>query len=181
MLIVGATAAVSRRLIGGLADFQLAHRSLSLHLHDITAAIELQGIDIAVLDQSATEPSVEFPEILHEKLTPVCSQSGVIPNSHAALVKSALLHLTAHPDARINWFAAAGFTGSPDTRWPVSDDVNLATEATTQGPGIAIAPAHTVKTSLCTGRLTTPFPVSALSCSRYHLACPEANGRLQKV
>ena len=134
-----------------------------------------------MLDQSATEPSVEFLEILHEKLTPVCNQAGVIPNSHAALVKRPLLHLTAYPDAWINWFAAAGFTVSPDTRWPVSDDVNLAIEATTQGPGIAIAPSHTVKPSLCTGRLTTPFPVSALSCSRYHLACPEANGRLQKV
>ena len=105
----------------------------------------------------------------------------MIPNSHAALVKSTLLHLTAYPDARINWFAAAGFTGSPYNRWPVSDDVNLAIEATTQGQGIAIAPAHTVEASLCTGRLATPFPVSVLRSPRRHLACPKAKGWLQKV
>ena len=152
-----------------------------MHLHDITAATELHGIDIAVLDQPATEPSVESPKTLHESLTPACSPAGVIPNCHAALAKSTLLHLTAHPDAWKNWFAAAGFTGSPDIQWPLFDDLTLAIEAAIQGQWVAIAPAHAVEADLCSGHLTAPFPVSVLSSSRRHLAWPKAKGRLQKV
>ena len=69
VLIVGATAVASRWLIGRLAEFQRAHRTLSVHLRDIAAAAELYGIDIAVLDEPAAEPSLESQEILRERLT----------------------------------------------------------------------------------------------------------------
>ena len=151
-----------------------------MHLHDITAATELHGIDIAVLDQPATEPSVESPKTLHESLTPVCSPAGVIPNCHAALAKSTLLHLTAYPDAWKNWFAAAGFTGSPGIQWLVFDDVTLVIEAAIQGQGVAITPAHAVEADLCSGHLTTPFPVCVSSGSRYHITWPKAKDWLQK-
>lgn len=57
----------------------------------------------------------------------------------------------------------------------------LAIEAAIQGQGIAIAPAHAVEVDLRSGHLTTPFPVSVSSGSRYHLAWPKAKSRLQKV
>jgi len=70
LLIVGATVAVSCWVNSRLTNFQRAHRSLSVHLRNITAATELHGFDIAVLDQTATEPSVESPKILHERRIP---------------------------------------------------------------------------------------------------------------
>ena len=97
VLIVGATAVASRWLIGRLAEFQRAHRTLSVHLRDIAAATELYDIDIAVLDEPAAEPSLESQEILRERLTPVCSPADTAPKSPAALEKSTLLHLTAYP------------------------------------------------------------------------------------
>ncbi len=181
VLIVGATAVASRWLIGRLAEFQRAHRTLSVHLRDIAAAAELYGIDIAVLDEPAAEPSLESQEILRERLTPVCSPADTAPKSPTALAKSTLLHLTAYPDAWSNWFAAAGVTDGYDIQGPVFDDVALAIEAAIQGQGVAIAPAHAVETDLRTNRLTAPIPVSVSSGRRYHLAWPKAKSQLQKV
>ncbi len=181
VLIVGATAVASRWLIGRLAEFQRAHHTLSVHLRDIAVAAELYGIDIAVLDEPAAEPSLESQEILRERLTPICSPADTAPKSPASLAKSTLLHLTAYPDAWSSWFTAAGVTDGYDIQGPVFDDVALAIEAAIQGQGGAIAPAHAVETDLRTGRLTAPFPVSISSGRRYHLAWPKAKGQLQKV
>ena len=181
VLIVGAAAVASRWLIGRLAEFQRAHRTLSVHLRDIAAAAELYGIDIAVLDEPAAEPSLESQEILRERLPPLCSPAAPAPKRPASLAKRTLLHLPAYPDAWSNWFAAAGVTDGYDIQGPVFDDVALASEAAIQGQGVAIAPAHAVETDLRTGRLTAPFPVSISSGRRYHLAWPKAKGQLQKV
>ena len=181
VLIVGASAVASRWLIGRLAEFQRAHRTLSVHLRDIAGTADLHGIDIAVLDAPATEPSLDSREILRERLTPVCSPAGAVPDSPAALAASTLLHLTAYPDAWTHWFAAAGVTGGYGIQGPVFDDVALAIEAAIQGQGVAIAPARAVEADLRAGRLAAPFPVSVSSGRRYHLAWPKAKGRLQKV
>lgn len=181
VLIVGATALASRWLIGRLADFQRAHRALSVHLRDIASPSDLHGIDIAVLGEPANEPSVESLELLRERLTPVCSPASAVPDSHAALAGGTLLHLTAYPDAWANWFAAVGFAGGYGFQGPMFDDVALAIEAAIQGQGAAIAPAHAVEADIRSGRLVAPFPVSVSSGRRYHLAWPKAKGRLQKV
>lgn len=181
VLIVGTTAVASRWLIGRLAEFQRAHRTLSVHLRDIGEAAKLYGIDIAVLDEPAAEPSLESQEILRERLTPICGPTDTAPKSPASLAKSTLLHLTAYPDAWSNWFAAAGVTDGYDIQGPVFDGVALAIEAAIQGQGVAIAPAHALEVDLRTGRLTAPFPVSVSSGRRYHLAWPKAKAQLQKV
>lgn len=181
VLIVGATAVASRWLIGWLADFQRAHRALSVHLRDIAVPADMQGVDIAVLGEPAAEPSIESREILRERLTPVCSPSGSVPDSPAMLAEGTLLHLTAYPDAWANWFAAADFAGGFGIQGPVFDDVALAIEAAIQGQGVAIVPAHAVETDTRSGRLVAPFPISVSSGRRYHLAWPKAKGRLQKV
>ncbi|NKB55588.1 MAG: LysR family transcriptional regulator [Alphaproteobacteria bacterium] len=181
VLIVGATAIASRWLIGRLAEFQRAHRALSVHLRDVTSTAELHGIDIAVLSEAAREPSLESLEILRERLIPVCSPATDVPQTHDALAEGTLLHLTAYPDAWANWFAAAEFKGAYGFAGPVFDDVALAIEAAIQGQGIAIAPAHAVETDIESGRLLAPFPISVSSGRRYHLAWPKAKGRLQKV
>lgn len=181
VLIVGATAIASRWLIGRLADFQRAHRALSVHLRDVTSTADLHGIDIAVLSEPAQEPSIASQEILRERLIPVCSPNGDVPASLAMLADGTLLHLTAYPDAWTNWFAAAGFSGAYGFAGPVFDDAALAIEAAIQGQGVAIAPAHAVEADIVSGRLIAPFSVSVSSGRRYHLAWPKAKGRLQKV
>jgi len=181
VLIVGATAVASRWLIGRLANFQRAHRALSVHLRDIASTADLHGIDIAVLGEAADEPSVESLEILRERLTPVCSPAGTVPDSHAALAQGTLLHLTAYPDAWTSWFAAVGFAGDYGFKGPVFDDVAMAIEAAIQGQGVAIVPAHAVEADTRSARLVAPFPVSVSSGRRYHLAWSKAKGRLQKV
>lgn len=181
VLIVGATAVASRWLIARLAEFQRAHRDLSVHLRDIASSAELHGIDIAVLGAAADEPSVESQEILRERLTPVCSPSDRVPDSPEALANGTLLHLTSYPDAWSNWFRAAGFAGGYGYRGPVFDDVGLAIEAAIQGQGVALAPAHAVEADIRSGRLVAPFAISVASGRRYHLAWPKAKARLQKV
>lgn len=181
VLIVGASAVASRWLIGRLAEFQRTHRALSVHLRAIASTMEMQGIDIAVLEEPAREPSFDSVEILRERLIPVCSPAGAVPQSHEALAQGTLLHLTAYPDAWASWFAAAAFRGPYGFAGPVFDDVSLAIEAAIQGQGIAIVPAHAVEADVASGRLMAPFPVSVSSGRRYHLAWPKAKGRLQKV
>ena len=181
VLIVGAAAVASRWLIGRLADFQRAHRALSVHLRDIASTADLHGIDIAVLVEPANEPSVDSLEILRERLTPVCSPAAAVPDSHASLARGTLLHLTAYPDAWTNWFTAVGFSGGYAFQGPVFDEVAMAIEAAIQGQGVAIVPAHAVEADTRSGRLVAPFPVSVSSGRRYHLAWPKAKGRLQKV
>ena len=181
VLIVGATAVASRWLIGRLAAFQRAHRALSVHLRDIVSPAALHGIDIAVLAEPAREPSIESVEILRERLIPVCSPAGNVPDTHAALARGSLLHLTAYPEAWANWFAAVDFAGGFALQGPVFDDVALAIEAAIQGQGVAIVPAQAVEADMRSGRLTAPFPVSVASGRRYHLAWPKAKGRLEKV
>ncbi len=181
VLIVGATAIASRWLIGRLAEFQRAHRALSVHLRDVASTADLHGIDIAVLSEPAQEPSLESNEILRERLIPVCSPEDNVPANLTALAKGTLLHLTAYPDAWANWFAAAEFKGAYGFTGPIFDDAALAIEAAIQGQGVAIAPAHAVESDIASGRLVAPFQLSVSSGRRYHLAWPKAKGRLQKV
>ncbi len=162
VLVVGATAVASRWLIGRLAEFQRAHRPLSVHLRVIGSADEMHGsgIDIAVIGEAAPGPSLESCEILREMLTPVCSPARGMAKDYAMLARGALLHLASDPGAWARWFAAAGYRGANSFTGPVFGDAALAIEAAIQGQGTAIVPRLAVEEDLRSGRLAAPFPLS---------------------
>ncbi|MDA0661314.1 MAG: LysR substrate-binding domain-containing protein [Proteobacteria bacterium] len=183
VLTVGATTVASRWLIGRLADFQRAHRALSVHLRvlETAAALHGSGIDIAVLGEDADSASLESREIGREDLIPVCSPDHPVPDTPAALARTTLLHLASHSDAWPRWFAVAGLQGADSLTGPVFEDAAMAVEAAIQGQGVAIVPVLAVGQAIESGRLTAPFDLRVPSGRRYYLTWPRAKGSMHKV
>ena len=146
-----------------LADFQLTHPDIQIHLSNRRDAGQPlpEGYDLAIRRGSGRWPEMHASAFMDEQITPVCSprllkgRKAPRPNT---LHTMTWLRAEMRPADWEAWLARAGITAQAPRNALYFDHTYLALEAAIDGLGVAMAPLQLIDDELQSGRLQVLFP-----------------------
>jgi len=169
-----------RWLVPRLADFQLAHPAIQIHLSNRRDAERPlpEGYDLAIRRGHGKWPGMHAVGFMDERITPVCSPRLV--KAKKALRPETLHTMTwlraeMRPADWEAWLAHAGVTAQAPRNALYFDHTYLALEAAIDGLGVAMAPLQLIDDELQSGRLRLLFPRLVAPAPGYYIVCRKSS------
>lgn len=152
---------------------------LSVHAYQDGAAVDLAGVDFAILPQDQL-PAAGFQStpLYDERLLPVCSPGFAAQSrieTPARLARARLL--IDRPELWRRWFARAGLIQTPELAGPTIVEPALALEAALQGQGVALCCSLAAAPAMARDELVAPVDLSVGSGRRWWAVLREGRDR----
>jgi LysR family glycine cleavage system transcriptional activator len=176
-----------RWILPKIMRFQAEYPEIQLQLtttwqHDVDFQVE--PFDAAIIYGSSAGADVHSIALFDEQLTPVCAPSLLEAkplNSVADLARHTLLHPTRdHRDWKM-WLAHAHALEVDADLGQSFETLDLATNAATQGFGVAISDCSLVSEDVASKRLAMPFDIVLTTGARYYFVYPDSLAHQHKV
>jgi LysR family glycine cleavage system transcriptional activator len=176
-----------RWILPKIMRFQAEYPDIQMQLtttwqHDVDFRVE--PFDAAVIYGSSPGSEVQSIALFDEQLTPVCAPSLLETNpldSLSDLARHTLLHPTRdHRDWKM-WLAHAHASGIDADLGQSFETLDLATNAATQGFGVAISDCSLVSEDVAARRLAKPFDIVLTTGARYYFVYPDCLAHRHKM
>ncbi|HEV3423199.1 MAG TPA: LysR substrate-binding domain-containing protein [Paraburkholderia sp.] len=176
-----------RWILPKIMRFQAEYPDIQLQLtttwqHDVDFQVE--PFDAAIIYGSSPGADVHSIALFDEQLTPVCAPSLLEAkpiDSVADLARHTLLHPTRdHRDWKM-WLAYAHAPQIDADLGQSFETLDLATNAATQGFGVAISDCSLVSEDVASKRLAMPFNIVLTTGARYYFVYPDSLTHQHKV
>ncbi|MCA8051779.1 LysR substrate-binding domain-containing protein [Burkholderia arboris] len=167
--------------------FQAEHPELQVQITttwDHHVDFRMEPFDAAVIYAAGAGPNMHAIPLFDEQLTPVCAPALLERQPLASLDDLAghtLLHPTRdHRDWK-RWLDHAGAPHVDSTRGLSFETLDLATQASIDGYGIAIGDRTLVDENVAAHRLVMPFDISLPTGMGYYFVYPGGSGQQPKI
>ncbi|WP_175844951.1 LysR substrate-binding domain-containing protein [Burkholderia arboris] len=167
--------------------FQAEHPELQVQITttwDHHVDFRMEPFDAAVIYAAGAGPDMHAIPLFDEQLTPVCAPALLERQPLASLDDLAghtLLHPTRdHRDWK-RWLDHAGAPHVDSTRGLSFETLDLATQASIDGYGIAIGDRTLVDENVAAHRLVMPFDISLPTGMGYYFVYPGGSGQQPKI
>ncbi|WP_342706041.1 LysR substrate-binding domain-containing protein [Burkholderia arboris] len=167
--------------------FQAEHPELQVQITttwDHHVDFRMEPFDAAVIYAAGAGPDMHAIPLFDEQLTPVCAP-GLLERQPLASLDDLADHTLLHPtrDHRDwkRWLDHAGAPHVDSTRGLSFETLDLATQASIDGYGIAIGDRTLVDENVAAHRLVMPFDISLPTGMGYYFVYPGGSGQPQKI
>ncbi len=167
-------------LLPRLGQFRQRHPDIDVRVSIDTRLIDFrhEDVDAGIRFGRGGWPGLSARLVLREDLTAVCSPRLLYGDPPLRLPDDlrhhTLLHYGQRPDDWRFWLTAVGVGGIDPDAGPRFETLSLATQAASEGLGIAIADPGLVADDLRRGRLVQPFDQKIAADSGHYLVHPPA-------